>query len=129
MRQPILRWVAMLAILIASPVAAQETAPAPFTNSAFAKAQAQGRTILIESYAIWCLPCRVQEPIIADLRRKSPYSEIVVLRIGEDMPEQLWDRFGLVGYGSLVVFKGYREIARGNPVHRAEVTRLLRKGL
>lgn len=122
--------VALLVGVAPAPAAAQQAAPpAPYSQTAFDRAQAQGRTILVESYAEWCLPCRAQAPIIADLRRRSPYSGIVVLRVGEDTPPPVWQQFRLNGYGSLVVYKGNREIARGNPTNEAAITQLLRQGL
>lgn len=113
-----------------APATAQQAAPpAPFSQAAFDRAQAQGRTILVESHAQWCLPCRAQAPIIADLRQQSPYRGIVVLRVGEDTPRPVWQQFRLNGYGSLVVFKGPQEVARGNPTNRAAIAQLLRQGL
>lgn len=111
------------------PSAAHASAPTEYTDAAFGAAQAQGRTIVIESYAHWCLPCRIQAPIIDRLRTRAPFREILVLRIGEKTPNSIWRRFRLSGFGTLVVFNGSREMARGTPTTEAAVSDLLSRGI
>lgn len=117
----------LLAVLV--PSAATASAPIEFTDTAFVAAQARGRTIIVESYASWCLPCRIQAPILDRLRAREPFRDILVLRIGEKTPNAIWRRFRLNGFGTLVVFKGGREMARGTPTNEAAVTDLLLRGL
>lgn len=117
----------LLAVLV--PNAAIAAAPVEYTDAGFAGAQARGRTIIVESYASWCLPCRIQAPILDRLRTREPFRDILVLRIGEKTPNAIWRRFRLNGFGTLVVFKGSREIARGTPTNETAVTDLLRRGL
>lgn len=100
--------------------------PVEYSAAAFAAAHSQGRTIVVETYASWCLPCRLQSPILDHLRRQSEFSQIRVLRIGEKSPRSDWQRFSLTGYGTLIVLKGNREIARGNPVSEDAIADLLR---
>ncbi len=104
-------------------------APAEFSDPAFAAAQAQGRTIVVETYASWCLPCRIQSPILDSLRTRDPFKQVLVLRIGERTPSSIWKRLRLNGYGTLVIYKGGREMARGNPTSESAVAELLRRGL
>lgn len=118
---------ALLAAVV--PSAAHASAPIEYTDAAFGAAQAQGRTIVIESYAHWCLPCRIQAPIIDRLRTRALFRDILVLRIGEKTPNPIWRRFRVSGFGTLVVFKGSREIVRGTPTTEAAVTDLLSRGL
>jgi len=118
---------ALLTALV--PSAASASAPIEYTDAAFSAAQARGRTIIVEAYAPWCLPCRIQAPIIDRLLTQAPFRDILVLRIGEKSPNTIWRRFRLNGFGTLVVFKGSREMARGTPTNEAAVTDLLRRGL
>lgn len=104
-------------------------APTEFDEAAFAAAQADNRTILIETYAAWCLPCKLQAPIIARLLTRKPYGRVMVMRVGANTPAAVWQKLRLSGYGTLVVFKGKREIARGNPTNEAGVTALVRQAL
>lgn len=121
-------WLWLLAVLLfglSSPLSARP-APHPFEPSAFADAQAQGRTILVETYAGWCLPCRIQAPILNRLRSQAEFSDVLIFRIGEVSSREDWKRFDLHGYGMLVLFKGEREVARGSPMSADAVTKLLR---
>lgn len=127
-----MRWGATLRLavlfLAAFPLqAALAAAPAEFSDTAFATAQAQGRTIVVETYAPWCLPCRIQSPILDSLRSRDPFKQVLVLRIGERTPSPIWKRLRLNGFGTLVVFKGNREMSRGNPTSESAVVDLLRR--
>lgn len=122
-------WLAAMVLATLAPQASRAAAPAPFSEAAFAAAQSQGRTIVVETFAPWCLPCRIQAPILSRLLAREPFDGIVVLRIGERTPPAAWKRFRLEGYGSIVVFKGGREAARGTPTTEAALADLLRKGL
>lgn len=67
---------------------------------------------MVESYASWCPPCRIQAPIIADLLRGKDYSDTVLFRLSEDTPSAAWKKFGLKSYGALIVYRGARETGR-----------------
>lgn len=103
--------------------------PTEFDEEAFKAAQAGNRTILVETHAAWCLPCKLQAPIIARLLARKPFVQVVVMRVGDKTPPAHWQGLRLSGYGTLVVYKGRREVARGNPTTQAGVVELLRKGL
>ena len=127
------RWASWLAALLLiawfAPSAALAVAPVEYSDKAFAAAQARGQTIVVETYASWCLPCRIQAPIIDRLRAREPLRRIVLFRIGEETPKAIWRRFRLNGFGMIVVFKGDREMARGTPTNEAAVADLLHRGL
>ena len=80
----------------------------------------------METYAPWCLPCRIQSPILERVRSQEQFKDVVILRIGEKTPNAVWKRFRLHGYGNLIVFKGTRETARGTPTSEMAITELLR---
>lgn len=117
-----------LAILVASPASAASE-PAAYEAEDFERAQAEGRTIIVESYAFWCLPCRIQAPILDQIRKSAPFDRVTVLRIGEVTPGRVWKQFRLTAYGTLVVFRGRQEVARGTPTTEAAVATLIRNGL
>lgn len=112
-------------MLCATPATAGSP-PAPFSDQAFTAAQAQGRTIVVETYARWCLPCRIQSPILERLLSQADFRDMVILRIGEQTPNAIWRRFQLHGYGNLIVFRGSTEFARGTPTSEVAVIALLR---
>lgn len=119
---------AAVLVLISAPLLAASP-PASFEQAAFARAQSEGRTIIIESYAPWCLPCRIQTPLLQRLREEGAYADMRLFRIGEKSPPADWRRFRLKGYGTLVVFKGLREVARGTPTSEVALRQLLSAGI
>lgn len=129
MRRRTTLWLAVLFLGAVPMQVAMAAAPAEFSDTAFATAQAQGRTIVVETYAPWCLPCRIQSPILDSLRSRAPFKQVLVLRIGERTPSPIWKRLRLNGFGTLVIYKGGREMARGNPTNESAVAELLSRGL
>lgn len=119
--------IALLAALPSPPALAATSAE--FSEKAFANAQAQGRTIVVETFALWCLPCKIQSPILDSLRSRDPFKQVLVLRIGERTPPEVWKRLRLSGFGTLIVYKADREMARGNPTDQSAIAGLLRRGL
>ena len=86
MRQRKTTWLAIALLVALVPQASGAAAPVEFSETAFAAAQSQGRMIVVETYAPWCLPCRIQAPILSRLLAREPFEAIVVLRIGERTP-------------------------------------------
>ncbi|PIX65602.1 MAG: hypothetical protein COZ43_09090 [Sphingomonadales bacterium CG_4_10_14_3_um_filter_58_15] len=83
-----------------------------FDEAAFANAQAHDRIILVESYAFWCLACRIQAPLIADIQNSDELGNFVIFRIGEKTPNDVWKHFRLKYYGALIVYRGELEKGR-----------------
>lgn len=118
----------LLAVLLlpsATPAVASSP-PVLFSDAVFARSQAEGRTVVLETYAPWCLPCRIQSPILERLHSQEQFKNVVILRIGEETPNVVWRRFKLHGYGTLIVFKGTSEAARGTPTNERALIALLR---
>lgn len=117
-----------LAFAVLLPVeAAQAREAADFSEAAYAAAQAQTRTVLIEAYAPWCTACRVQEPFLGKVTDRESYKDIVLLRIGMLTPEAVWRRLGIDTYGTLKLFRNGKAIAAGTPQTEAQLVRLLDK--
>jgi len=89
--------------------AAEERA---FTDQAFKSAQDAGKAILIEIHADWCPTCKAQRPILDRLSARSPYSEIVRLRVDFDSQKSSVRRFEATSQSTLVLYKGRTELAR-----------------
>jgi thioredoxin 1 len=125
------RWIRAVGVALAVAVASSaSTAAAPlsvdaYDDSLFEQAQSAGRTVVIDSYASWCLPCRIQAPILARLKQEGSFAKIVILRVGEDSPKAVWRRFRLAGYGMVVVYRNRREVARGMPTTEVAMRKLL----
>lgn len=110
------------------PVPASAGQPSDFNDTAFAAAQNANALVVLETYASWCLPCKLQEPLLADAKKRAEFRSLRVLRIGEETPAPVWRRFRLSGYGVIVVFRNGQEVARGSPTNAAAMHALLRSG-
>lgn len=113
--------------LALSPQVSQAREPVPYSDAAFATANREGGLVLVESWASWCLPCKIQAPIIARLGKQAQFRGMRVIRVGESTPPAVWQRFRLSGYGMIVVFRGGKEVARGTPTTEADLLGLLRR--
>ncbi len=88
----------------------------PYSEQALSQATSRGGTVVIETHADWCAPCRIQAPIVAKLLREQRYRDVTIVRVGEETPKAVWKKFALVGYGTMVVYRGGKEVARGQPM-------------
>lgn len=125
------RWkinIAVALVLALAPILPALSSPPPalpYDDRLFEQAQSAGRTVVVDTYAAWCLPCRIQAPILARLKQDERFAEILVMRVGEDSPKSVWRKFSLPGYGMMVVYRRGREIARGMPTSEATMRILL----
>ncbi len=101
-------------LLVLSPLAfiatpLQAMARTAFTNTAFEKAKAGGKPIVIEFHANWCPTCRAQAPIVESLASKKGF---IVLRVDYDSQKSVRREFGVRQQSTLIVYKGNQEVGR-----------------
>jgi thiol-disulfide isomerase/thioredoxin len=102
--------IASLALLGALPASAAEWKP--FSASAFAAAQKEGKSILVDIFAPWCPVCRAQNPILVQLTREPKFKDLVVFKV--DFDNQLGDVRALKAnsQSTLITYKGEAEKGR-----------------
>jgi thiol-disulfide isomerase/thioredoxin len=119
-----------VALLVMTPLAALAAAPLPFADDAFAAAQRQGKTILVQVHADWCPQCAAQRPIIANLSKTDRFKDMVIFNIDFDTQKDLVRRFNAQRQSALIVFKGDKETGRSVGATQAgPITELLAGGL
>lgn len=101
-----------------------------FNAAAFQKAQAEGKTIVIDFHATWCPVCAQQKPILEKLIAEKEFANVVALVADYDTETALKRQMKITSQSTLVVFKGTKEVARSTgSVDPDDLRNLLRKGL
>ena len=83
-----------------------------YSAALFAKAQAEGKPILIDIAASWCPVCKVQASAIERDLSKPEFSEFVLFDVDFDTQKIVVRQFGASMQSTLIVFKGKKETAR-----------------
>lgn len=97
-----------------APATAQAAAAShvPFTQAAFAAAQAAGKPILIDVYAPWCPVCRAQQAPIAVAQADPANADLVVFRLDFDGQKAEQRPLRVTGQATLIAFRGRTETGR-----------------
>ena len=88
----------------------------PFSAAAFAAAADAGDLIVVHVNAFWCSTCGAQRSsladVVKDLKNDPNFAKLVVFRLDFDRDKDLVRSFGVEAQGTLIVFRGRREIGR-----------------
>ena len=102
----------------------------PFTDDAFAAAQATGKPVAIHFTATWCPTCKAQEKSLAVLANDAALKNVTVLKSDYDQGKALQQQMNVKSQSTIVVFKGKIEVARNSGATDApEIKTLLMKSL
>jgi thioredoxin len=102
--------IASLALLGALPASAAEWQP--FSASAFAAAQKEGKSILVDIFAPWCPVCRAQNPILVQLIREPKFKDLVVFKVDFDNQPGEVRALKADRQSTLITYKGEAEKGR-----------------
>lgn len=75
------------------------------TSGAFSKVTEQPSPVLIDFWAPWCGPCRMQGPILDDVARTMG-EKAIVAKVNVDEEPHLAAQFGVQSIPTLVILKG-----------------------
>jgi thioredoxin 1 len=98
--------------LAATVVSAQAAETRKFDQATFDAAKAQGRSVLVEVGAWWCPVCTSQKRSIAAITADPAYDRLLILKVSYDGQKTVWRGMGVQKQGTLIGYKGQREIGR-----------------
>ena len=81
-----------------------------FTIETLEKAKASGKTIVINSYEVWCGTCSKQTEVLNQAEKE--FSEIVFLSYEQSKNKNIAKKLGIKNWTTIVVYKGDNEIVR-----------------
>lgn len=62
--------------------------------------------VLVDFWAPWCGPCRVQGPIIEELAKEMDATKFKIAKLNVDENSAIAQKFNIMSIPSLLVFKG-----------------------
>jgi thiol-disulfide isomerase/thioredoxin len=102
----------LLLAALASVPAAASPMWSTYSSKAFSRAQATGKTIVVDVHATWCPTCRAQEPILDALRSEPRLKNAVFVKVDFDTEKAFLRQYRIPRQSTVLVFKGKRETAR-----------------
>ena len=74
---------------------------------------------LVDFFATWCGPCKMQSPILEQVKATLGDS-VNIIKIDVDRNPELSERYSIRSVPTLIVFKSGEALWRGYGVHQAE---------
>ncbi len=71
----------------------------------------QNKTVLVDFWAEWCMPCKVMAPILNDLSGELPDGKYIG-KIDVEKYPKMSQKYGIRGIPTLVLFENGKEIDR-----------------
>jgi len=81
-----------------------------FSEEIFEKAKASGKTIVINSYEVWCGTCSQQTKILDQAEKE--FKDIVFLSYEQSKNKDIAQKLNIKFWTTIVVYKGDNEVVR-----------------
>jgi len=81
-----------------------------FSEEIFENAKASGKTVVINSYEVWCGTCSKQTKILNQAEKE--FKDIVFLSYEQSKNKNIAQKLGIKFWTTIVVYKGNDEVAR-----------------
>lgn len=79
----------------------------------------ESKPTLVDFFATWCGPCKMQSPILEQVKAKLGDS-VNIIKIDVDRNPELSERYQIRSVPTLILFKGGEALWRGYGVHQAD---------
>lgn len=111
MTQMIRKFFLLLALLASVPAFASPVW-SNYSSETFSRAQAAGKTIIVDVHATWCPTCRAQAPILDSLRNEPQLKNAIFVKVDFDTEKAFLRQHRIPRQSTVLVFRGTRETAR-----------------
>ena len=81
-----------------------------FSIEIFERAKASGKTVVINSYEVWCGTCGKQTKILDQAEKE--FKDIIFLSYEQSKNENIAKQLGIKFWTTIVIYKGDNEVAR-----------------
>ena len=81
-----------------------------FSEEIFENAKASGKTVVVNSYEVWCGTCSKQTKVLDQAEKK--FKDIVFLSYEQSKNKNIAQKLGIKFWTTIVVYKGNDEVAR-----------------
>ena len=81
-----------------------------FSTEIFEKARDSGKTVVINSYEVWCGTCSEQTKILNQAEKE--FKDIVFLSYEQSKNKEIAQKLNIKYWTTIVVYKGNKEVAR-----------------
>jgi len=99
----------ILVLIFTIPVEAVEK-KTNFTEEIFENAKASGKTIVINSYEVWCGTCSKQTKILDQAEKE--FKDIIFLSYEQSKNKDIAQKLEVEYWTTIVVYKGNKEVGR-----------------
>ena len=82
-----------------------------FDQKSFDAALAEGKLVMVDFWANWCMPCRMLGPVIEQLAQEYE-GKAVIGKVDVDEQGELAMRYGVMNIPTVIFFKDGQEIHR-----------------
>ena len=81
-----------------------------FSEEVFESAKASGKTVVVNSYEIWCGTCSKQTKILDQAEKE--FKDVVFLSYEQSKNKKIAEKLGIKFWTTIVVYKGNDEVVR-----------------
>ena len=81
-----------------------------FSEEVFENAKVSGKTVVVNSYEVWCGTCSKQTKILDQAEKE--FTDIVFLSYEQSKNRGIAQKLGIKFWTTIVVYKGNEEVAR-----------------
>ena len=81
-----------------------------YSEEIFKNAKASGKTIVINSYEVWCGTCSIQTKILDQAEKE--FKDVIFLSYEQSKNKDIAKKLGIKFWTTIVVYKGNDEVVR-----------------